>query len=262
MSRSDLLPTLTACARRAGDAIMEIYAQKDKGAQLKGDGSPVTLADTAAEAVILPVLAELTPEIPVISEENAASHKLAAAERFWLVDPLDGTKEFIRSEKDGAFTVNIALIENGQPTLGVVFAPALNRMFTGCQGQGAHEDGSAIRIRPVPEAGVVAVASKSHRDETTNAWLDAHGIQQTVSIGSSLKFCLLAAGEADVYPRFAPTMEWDTAAGHAVLAAAGGHVTTTDAQTPFTYGKPDYFNEGFIAWAGFEAQKTEPLKSP
>lgn len=254
MSRSDLLPDLVDCARRAGAAIMEIYAQKDKGAELKGDGSPVTLADTAAEAVILPVLAALTPDIPVVSEENAASHSLAAAPRFWLVDPLDGTKEFIRSEKDGAFTVNIALIEDGQPTLGVVFAPALERMFTGCIGQGAQEDGRAIGIRSLPETGAVAVASKSHRDDTTNAWLEAHGIQETVSIGSSLKFCLLAAGEADVYPRFAPTMEWDTAAGHAVLAAAGGHVTTTDGSTPFGYGKPDYFNEGFIAWAGFRAE--------
>ncbi len=253
MSRPDLLPDLTDCARRAGDAIMAIYAQKDKGAELKGDGSPVTLADTAAEAVILPVLARLTPDIPVVSEENAASHSLAPPKRFWLVDPLDGTKEFIRSEKDGAFTVNIALVEDGQPSLGVVFAPALDRMFTGCLGQGAEEDGQAIRIRGLPASGAVAVASKSHRDATTNAWLERHGISETVSIGSSLKFCLLAAGEADVYPRFAPTMEWDTAAGHAVLAAAGGHVTTTDARAPFGYGKPDYFNEGFIAWAGFRA---------
>lgn len=253
MSRPDLLPDLTDCARRAGGAIMAIYAQKDKGAELKGDGSPVTLADTAAEAVILPVLARLTPDIPVVSEENAASHSLAPPKRFWLVDPLDGTKEFIRSEKDGAFTVNIALVEDGQPSLGVVFAPALDRMFTGCLGQGAEEDGQAIRIRDLPASGAVAVASKSHRDATTNAWLERHGISETVSIGSSLKFCLLAAGEADVYPRFAPTMEWDTAAGHAVLAAAGGHVTTTDARAPFGYGKPDYFNEGFIAWAGFRA---------
>lgn len=257
MSRPELLPPLMDCARLAGERIMEIYAQKDKGAALKGDGSPVTLADTAAEAVILPVLAELTPDIPVVSEENAASHALAAGERFWLVDPLDGTKEFIRSDSQGAFTVNMGLIENGQPTLGVVFAPALERMFTGCVGRGvghgAAEDGRAINIRVVPDSGPVAVASKSHRDETTNAWLEQHGISQTVSIGSSLKFCLLAAGEADVYPRFAPTMEWDTAAGHAVLAAAGGHVTQTDGQTPFAYGKAKYFNEGFIAWAGFSA---------
>ncbi len=251
MSRPELLPQLMDCARLAGERIMQIYAQKDKGATKKGDGSPVTLADTAAEAVILPVLADLTPDIPIVSEENAASHAMAAGERFWLVDPLDGTKEFLRSDSQGAFTVNMGLIENGQPTLGVVYAPALDRMFTGCVGHGATEDGQSITIRQVPVGGAVAVASKSHRDETTNAWLERHGISQTVSIGSSLKFCLLAAGEADVYPRFAPTMEWDTAAGHAVLAAAGGHVTTTDGRTPFAYGKPKYFNEGFIAWAGY-----------
>ncbi len=254
MSRPELLPPLMDCARLAGERIMQVYARKDKGAATKGDGSPVTLADTAAEAVILPVLADLTPDIPVVSEENAASHALAAGERFWLVDPLDGTKEFLRSDSQGAFTVNMGLIENGQPTLGVVYAPALDRMFTGCVGHGAFEDGQAISIRQVPGSGAVAVASKSHRDETTNAWLEKHGIAQTVSIGSSLKFCLLAVGEADVYPRFAPTMEWDTAAGHAVLAAAGGHVTQTDAKTPFGYGKAEYFNEGFIAWAGFSAQ--------
>ncbi|MBX2839892.1 MAG: 3'(2'),5'-bisphosphate nucleotidase CysQ [Gammaproteobacteria bacterium] len=243
------LKSLQHTAREAGARIMEIYAS-DPEAEEKSDGSPVTLADTAAEAVILPALAELAPDMTVISEENAQSHSVSAPDQFFLVDPLDGTKEFLKRDGAGSFTVNIALVENGVPVLGVVFAPAIDRLFVGASGHGATEyykgTRRSIEIRKVPISGAVAVASLSHRDEATDNWLSQHGIVDTVSIGSSLKFCLVAAGEADVYPRFGPTMEWDTAAGDAVLRAAGGRVTQPD-DTDFVYGKPDYRNGAFVA---------------
>lgn len=251
MNYQKIVDELTIVAREAGAKIMEVYA-KDPEAEFKGDGSPVTEADQAAEAIILPALAKLAPEITVISEENAASHSLAAAGRFFLVDPLDGTKEFLKRDGKGSFTVNIALIENGEPTMGIVYAPALDRMFTGIVGVGSKEGNREIECRAVPSTGAVAVASASHRDEATNNWLSEHGIDDTVSIGSSLKFCLVACGEADVYPRFGPTMEWDTGAGDAVLRAAGGKLTNPDG-TAFVYGKPDYRNGAFIAWGGFRA---------
>lgn len=244
---SALIPSLTAVARDAGVAIMAVYGKAE--ADFKADGSPVTEADEAAEALILPVLKTLTPDIPIISEENAASHGLKAPETFWLVDPLDGTKEFLKRDGKGSFTVNIALVHQAAPILGIVFAPALDRLFVGHHTTAWTEDANGKRpltVRPVPASGPVAVASASHRDADTDAWLTARTITQTKSIGSSLKFCLLAAGEADVYPRFGPTMEWDTAAGDAVLRAAGGHVQTIDA-TPYPYGKPDYRNGPFIA---------------
>jgi len=253
MDRKALLGELAPVARVAGAAIMAVYSEPPE-ATLKDDGSPVTVADKAAEAVILPALGEIAGDIPVVSEENADSHKLEAPDRFFLVDPLDGTKEFLRRDGRGAFTVNIALIEHGVPVLGVVFAPALDRMFVGAEGAGATEtmDGTerAISIRKVPGSGPVAVASRSHRDEATNAWLSENGIAETISTGSSLKFCLVACGEADVYPRFGPTMEWDTAAGDAVLRAAGGKVTTPDGEL-YPYGKPEYRNGAFIARGGF-----------
>jgi len=247
MSYQEMIDALKPVARAAGAKIMEVYA-KDPEADFKGDGSPVTEADEAAEAVILPALAALAPDITVISEENAASHNVKAPERFFLVDPLDGTKEFLKRDGKGSFTVNIALIENGVPVMGVVYAPALDRMFTGAVGLGAQEEGKgAIATRKTPPAsGAVAVASASHRDAQTDAWLADNGITQTVSIGSSLKFCLVAAGEADVYPRFGPTMEWDTGAGDAVLRAAGGMVELPDGSA-FAYGKVDYRNGAFVA---------------
>jgi len=250
MTYQDLIDALKPVARDAGAKIMAVYA-KDPKADFKGDGSPVTEADQAAEAVILPALERLAPEIAVISEENAASHNLKAPERFFLVDPLDGTKEFLKRDGKGSFTVNIALIENGLPVMGVVFAPALNRMFAGAAGLGAEEEDASgtrrIETRKTPPAsGPVAVASASHRDQATNDWLAANGVEQTVSIGSSLKFCLVATGEADVYPRFGPTMEWDTAAGDAILRAAGGHLQNPDGTT-FAYAKPNYRNGPFIA---------------
>ena len=242
---------VAAAMRAAGARIMEVYARGTQ-AEYKSDGSPVTEADQAAEAILLPMLATEFPGVTVISEENAASHALAAQERFFLVDPLDGTKEFLRRDGKGSFTVNVALIEEGVPVFGMVYAPALDRFFAGQAGAGAFETAGgvtrAISVRP-PAARLTAVASSSHRDADTNAWLEAHGVEDTVSIGSSLKFCLVAAGEADVYPRFGPTMEWDTAAGDAVLRAAGGAMTHPDGAV-FGYGKAEYRNGAFIAWGG------------
>jgi len=250
LSYAKLVELLVPVARRAGAAIMEVH-RECASAQTKADGSPVTEADLAAEAIILAALKALTPHIPVVSEENAASHAGKAPVRFWLVDPLDGTKEFLKAAGKGAFTVNIALIDNGYPVLGIVFAPALGRMFWGARNLGAREaSGESTReigVREVPASGPVAVASASHRDAETDDWLKANRIGQTVSIGSSLKFCLVAAGEADVYPRFGPTMEWDTAAGDAVLRAAGG-ATADVSGKPFAYGKAGYRNSGFIAY--------------
>lgn len=244
-----MLDELQKAARDAGAAIMDVYAS-DFEAIEKSDGSPVTAADTAAEAVIIPVLKKLEPDTVIISEENAASHSVKAPDRFFLVDPLDGTKEFLKRDGKGSFTVNIALIEFGIPILGVVFAPALDRMFVGQLGEGAREQSKGewrdIKIRDIPDTGAVAVASLSHRDEKTDNWLKEHNINDAISIGSSLKFCLVAAGEADVYPRFGPTMEWDTGAGDAVLRAAGGVVYDGDGEV-FPYGKADYRNGAFVA---------------
>jgi len=248
-----MMDALIDPVRVAGDAIMKIHAS-GVAARDKPDGSPVTDADEAAEAILLAALADVAPQIAVVSEENAESHALAAPDCFFLVDPIDGTKEFLRPDGSGAFTVNIGLIIDGAPVMGIVFAPAHDRLFTGIVGLGAAETTNAIRreiaVRDVPPTGPVAVASRSHRDDATNTWLADHGITETVSTGSSVKFCLVAAGEADVYPRFGPTMEWDTAAGDAVLRAAGGRMEYPQGGV-FDYGKPDYRNGPFIAYGGF-----------
>jgi 3'(2'), 5'-bisphosphate nucleotidase len=254
---SALLQPLIYTAVRAGGAIMAVYAT-DFPVRDKADASPVTAADEAAEKIILAELAALAPDIPVVAEEAvAAGHVPVVAERFFLVDPLDGTREFI-SRRD-EFTVNIALIDRGQPVLGVVFAPARHELFwgdvrAGKAGQlGSDPDGTmpstgvAISARRAPADGLVAVASRSHRTPETDAFLAQHPVKEFRSIGSSLKFCVVASGEADVYPRVGTTMEWDTAAGHAVLAAAGGRVTTLEGE-PFTYGKPGFRNGNFVAW--------------
>ena len=255
MELKALIEALKPVVIEAGGKIMEVY-QKGADASYKADGSPVTEADQAAEAVILPALAQLAPEIPVVSEESADSHKLAATERFFLVDPLDGTKEFLKRDGKGSFTVNIGLIENGVPVAGLVYAPALDRLFAGAVGSGVTETSGgverSIAVRTVGDTERVAVASASHRDAETDAWLGEHGITNTVSIGSSLKFCLVAAGEADVYPRFGPTMEWDTAAGDAVLRAAGGDVKLPTGET-MVYGKAEYRNGSFIGWGDMAA---------
>lgn len=249
MLNENLITALIPATRLAGERIMDVYS-KPVESHTKADGSPATEADLAAEAVILDALKEIAPNIVVISEENAASHSVKAPEQFFLVDPLDGTKEFLKRDGKGSFTVNIALVENSVPVMGIVYAPALERMFYGSTAQGAFEleNGVAksISVRKQSSANRVAVASASHRDSETDAWLAAEGISEILSIGSSLKFCLIAGGEADIYPRFGPTMEWDTAAGDAVLRAAGGNVFLPDGSL-LPYGKKDYRNGAFIA---------------
>jgi 3'(2'), 5'-bisphosphate nucleotidase len=247
--RAQLCAEIEAVARLAGAAIMKVYAT-DFSVRDKADASPVTAADEQAEVLILEALMRLTPAVPVVSEE-AASEGCAprVAGRFWLVDPLDGTKEFIR--RNGEFTVNIALIEEGQPTLGVVYAPALQRLFSGVSGHGAmlKEPGGCRKIacRSVPAAGLTVVSSRSHGDAATLAqFLRGRVVASNKNAGSSLKFCLVAAGEADLYPRLGRTMEWDTAAGDAVLRAAGGRVLTLDGH-PLRYGKAGFENPHFVA---------------
>ena len=245
-----LLEALLPVARAAGDAILAIYAT-DFAVRDKTDASPVTAADERAEALILQALAALTPEIPVVSEEAAAAgHIPAVEERFWLVDPLDGTKEFI--SRNGEFTVNIALIEQGVPVLGVVFVPALDRLFAGARGATAFVEDHGVRrsiaCRTPPAEGLTVVASRSHGDaEALERFLAGRKVARQISAGSSLKLCLVAAGEADVYPRLGRTMEWDIAAGDAVLRAAGGRVCTLDGQA-LRYGKADFANPHFAAW--------------
>jgi 3'(2'), 5'-bisphosphate nucleotidase len=242
----------------AGRAILGFW-RKGGPATAKADGSPVTEADLAANVAILAVLQDTFPEIPVISEESDRPASAAGAERFILVDPLDGTKEFLRGTDE--FTVNIALVEAGQPVSGVVYAPASGRIWfgesAGCLSRawaGAVAPGEtrreaiswrSIAVRPVPEA-PVAVVSRSHLDVATAEWMARRGIVKQAPSGSSIKFCLIAEGAADVYPRFGRTMEWDTAAGDAVLRAAGG-LTTGLSGEAFVYGKADCANPGFVA---------------
>ena len=239
---------LAEIATRAGAVIMRHYqagplAGKDV-ARLKADRSPVTDADEEAERLILAALADAFPGVPVVAEEEAAAGRIAAVGgRFFLVDPLDGTKEFLSA--NGEFTVNIAEMVDGVPVAGAVYAPALARMFLG-DGGGAFEGAKPIRARAAPGQGLVAVGSRSHADAATAEFLKAYPVTKFVSAGSSLKFCLVAAGEADIYARGGRTMEWDTAAGHAVLRAAGGSVTRWDG-TPLLYGKPGFENPAFVA---------------
>ena len=245
-------------ALAAGPAVMEDIA-RDATARAKSDGSPVTAADERAEAVIRELLQRSTPPIPIVAEEaTAAGEAIAIGERFVLVDPLDGTREFIA--RNGEFTINVALIENGAPIAGAVYAPALGRLWFG----GEHglrlrrparkralprgPTGARSRVRPAPAA-LVALASRSHGDAATEAFLARLPIGERRSAGSSLKFCVIAEGEGDVYPRFGPTMEWDTAAGDAVLRAAGGAVFAAEGG-PLAYGKiaAGLRNGAFVAW--------------
>lgn len=255
-----LLEGLVQLARRAGREVMQVYAA-DFSVQHKADASPVTEADLRAEGVIVAGLAELTPDIPIVAEEAvAAGHVPQVAERFWLVDALDGTREFV--QRNGEFTVNIALIEHGEPRLGVVFAPALERLYAGVVGEGAfiEEQGQrrAIRCRTTPEAGATVAASRSHGDAATlQAYLSQYAVARLLHAGSSLKFGLLAAGEADLYPRLSRTMEWDIAAGQAVLVAAGGSVSTLDG-APLRYGKAGFENPHFVARGAGNSRSEAP----
>jgi 3'(2'), 5'-bisphosphate nucleotidase len=247
---AQLLESLRPLIREAGQVIMDIYAT-DFDVTRKGDESPVTIADQKAEAVILAGLAQLAPGIPVVAEEAVAAGQIPeVGEYFFLVDPLDGTKEFI--SRNGEFTVNIALIQNGRPLLGLVYAPAIGRLFGGVVGQGAWlEDAAgqrAIACRAVPAEGLTVVASRSHGDETAlDAFLGGRKVASRTNAGSSLKLCLVAAGEADLYPRLGRTMEWDIASGDAVLRAAGGRVTVVATGQDLAYGKPGFDNPHFAA---------------
>ena len=244
------LDALTPLMCQAGEVVMRVYAS-DFAVARKDDASPVTQADQQAEALILAGLREMAPDVPVVAEEAVAAGDIPnVSDRFFLVDPLDGTKEFI--SRNGEFTVNIALIEGGVPVLGLVYAPAVGRLFTGALGLGAwleDADGQrAIRCRAVPPEGLTVVASRSHGDESAlDAFLAGRRVAARTNAGSSLKLCLLAAGEADLYPRFGRTMEWDIAAGDAVLRAAGGMVSRLDDGRPLGYGKPGFENPHFVA---------------
>ena len=242
---------------RAGREIMDVF-QSDFAVESKDDASPVTEADRRAEAVITEAIRrEITDAFPIVGEEAvSAGHIPEIAEGpFWLVDPLDGTKEFVKRGKD--FTVNIALIEIGIPIFGVVHLPATGDTFWGSRaGAFATVAGSAARkisCRPCPTDGVTALVSRSHRTPEVDAYLANYTVNKEISAGSSLKFCRVATGEADLYPRFGRTMEWDTAAGHAVLRFAGGHVHTVEGRE-LTYGKPGFENPDFIA-SGIEPPK-------
>jgi 3'(2'), 5'-bisphosphate nucleotidase len=240
---------LIAIVRQAGALVMSVYAT-DFSVRGKSDASPVTEADEKAEALIVAALRRLAPEVPIVAEEAVASGaQISVGDWFWLVDPLDGTKEFI--SRNGEFTVNIALIRDARPVLGVVFAPALDRLFAGTVGQGAileqRGERRAIQCRRVPHEGLTVVASRSHGDAAAlDAFLAGRRVAKLANAGSSLKLCLVAAGEADLYPRLGRTMEWDIAAGHAVLLAAGGAVTDRQG-VPLTYGKPGFENPHFVA---------------
>jgi 3'(2'), 5'-bisphosphate nucleotidase len=244
------LERVIAIARESGRAVMEIYG-KDFSIRTKADSSALTEADEQSERLILEGLKTLSPDLPVVSEESAAIGNIPdTGHRFWLVDPLDGTREFIKH--NGEFTINIALVDGGTPALGVVFAPALDRLFAGA----AHLNGfvennsgrQAIACRHVPPAGLTVVSSRSHGDtEALKSFLSEKQVASYVVAGSSLKFCMVAAGEADIYPRLGRTMEWDTAAAHAVLSAAGGRIVQLNGNE-LTYGKAGFANPHFVAF--------------
>jgi 3'(2'), 5'-bisphosphate nucleotidase len=244
-----LLDIACAAANEAGEAILEIYRQ-DFAVRRKADDSPVTRADERAEAIIEQRLAAATPDIPVIAEEACSAHGLpsVAPARFWLVDPLDGTKEFVR--KNGEFTVNIALVEGDRAVLGVVHVPSQGVTYAAAGSATRRRSGGApqpITARRIPPRGAIVVHSRSHVDEQRlSEYLATLSDAERRISGSALKFCLVAAGEADFYPRFGPTAEWDTAAGQAILEAAGGGVTTLDGE-PLRYGKLGFCNPDFIA---------------
>jgi 3'(2'), 5'-bisphosphate nucleotidase len=263
VTEARLLDELTTLAARAAAAILAI-APAALAPRTKADQSPVTAADEAAQAVILEGLARLMPGVPVVAEESALRPEFLPP-LFVLVDPLDGTREFIAGRPE--FTVNVALITDRMPVMGVVAGPALGRIWRGCVGSGAERlifvpgeppkavEPTAIRIRRAPSHGLVAALSRSHFDAQTEAFLDRLPIAERTSLGSSAKFCLIAEGSADVYPRLSPTCEWDIAAGHAVLAAAGGTVLTPDGR-PISFGQlPEFRVPAFVAWGDSDAAR-------
>ncbi|MEO8618577.1 MAG: 3'(2'),5'-bisphosphate nucleotidase CysQ [Sphingomicrobium sp.] len=260
MSDAALLEACVIASRAAGAEILKLVAAGFE-IETKSDQSPVTVCDRAAEAVILDALRAAAPGVPIIAEEEVAAGRIPAhGDIYFLVDPLDGTKEFVRGGID--YTVNIGLIVDGTPTLGVVYQPAIDRLWGGLVGTAAfveNEHGrAAIATRPLGDKRA-AVASKSHFNQATADYLaDAIGVEcGYVSVGSSLKFCTVAEGLADIYPRLSPTCEWDTAAGHAILLAAGGRVDGPDGM-PLAYGKTSFLNPGFCATAGWPAPPVGP----
>ena len=264
MDFAPLVALMRRLSLEAGDKIMQVYADPDFDVRAKSDASPVTEADEAADALISAGLRAAYPNVPLITEEQVASHALQAR-TFLIVDPLDGTKEFVK--RLGDFTVNIAYVEDGVPRLGVVYAPAKGRLFyTTSDGRAVEEDGPfaktaigtqrALTVSRPDNGALMVVASKSHRDAATDDYIARYAVRDMTSAGSSLKFCLVATGEADLYPRLGRTMEWDTAAGDAVLRGAGGHVVRMDDLTPLAYGKPGWDNPFFIAFAPGVALRT------
>jgi 3'(2'), 5'-bisphosphate nucleotidase len=257
MDHEKLATIMRRLALDAGDRIMDIYVSADFAVRAKSDSSPITEADEVADALISAGLRAAFPGVALITEEQAASHG-QSADTFLIVDPLDGTKEFV--QRRGDFTVNIAYVENGVPLRGIVYAPAKGRLFyTLADGRSVEEIGPFAKEAPgeqrpisvsIPDnRALMVVASKSHRDQATDDYIASYGVQDMTSAGSSLKFCLVATGEADLYPRLGRTMEWDTAAGDAVLRGAGGVVVRFDDHTPLSYGKPGFENPFFIAYA-------------
>jgi len=257
LDHEKLVTVMRQLALEAGDRIMEIYNSDDFDVKVKSDDSPVTAADEAADALISEGLRKAFPDVALVTEEQAASHG-QSVETFLIVDPLDGTKEFIH--RRGDFTVNIAYVEKGVPVRGVVYAPAKERMFfTRADGVAVEEAGpfdrhspgamTEISVSAPDNAALMVVASKSHRDQATDDYIGQYAVKDMTSAGSSLKFCLVATGEADLYPRLGRTMEWDTAAGQAVLQGAGGQVVRFDDHQPLRYGKDGFANPFFIAHA-------------
>ena len=257
MDFEKLTTIMRRLALEAGDKIMEIYADPNFEVRSKSDESPVTEADEAADAIISAGLRAAFPDVPLVTEEQSDSHGQTVS-TFLIVDPLDGTKEFIK--RRGDFTVNIAYVVDGTPIRGVVYAPAKDRLFiTDAAGVSFEETGdfakdvvgpmSQMKVTTPDNDALLVVASKSHRDQATDDYINKYNVKDSKSAGSSLKFCLIATGEADIYPRVGRTMEWDTAAGHAVLTGAGGAVVRLDDHITLKYGKADFANPFFIAYA-------------
>ena len=263
MDERALLEALIVAARAAGAEILKLV-EAGFEIETKRDESPVTVCDRAAEHIILEFIRQSAPGVPVIAEEEVAAGRIPEhGDTYFLVDPLDGTKEFVRGGDD--YTVNIGLIAGGELILGVVYQPACDKLWAGLVGEGAFLEAEGerkpIHCRPLGEQRA-AVASKSHFTQSTADYLaEAIGLCEHVSVGSSLKFCIVAEGKADIYPRLSPTSEWDTAAGHAVLLAAGGRVDGLDG-TPLKYGKKAFLNPGFCATAGWEAPPIGPFMAP
>jgi 3'(2'), 5'-bisphosphate nucleotidase len=245
-----LLPEVVTLAEKAGEAVMKIYSEEDVGRTYKKDGSPLTRADMASHALIYPFLERLTPELPVLSEESNGFpyEERRSWQDFWLVDPLDGTKEFI--QRHGDFTINIALISDERPVLGVVHAPVLNVTYFAANGVGAFKRTAETQAKPIcvrngEDTRLKVVVSRSHADEALVTLLNQIGVAECISMGSSLKACLVAEGKAHLYPRPSPTMEWDTAAAQCVVEAAGGIVTDLDGHN-LKYNKPNLVNPHFL----------------